>query len=310
MDPFAKALRISLGLHAGVALAFVIGVFFSEVFSPKPAAVFTVFAPPAGLIAGGPASSLARTAVPDALPIPQGPRLPSPAPAQVKDTAPRQTEVSPSKALPMEEVAPPARKPKTHRVSETGTLPKTKPAPEKLSYSEFQKKYAPKEAPKASAGNATKAASKAKKFSASSVAPSAAPSFEETLASRLDKRFQEEGERTVGTGLGGAPGSGVAGNGIAGATDNADALYTGTVYTYLNSVWEEPREVGTVHLMARVEFTVDRKGAITAWRITRRSGNDSFDKSVEKVFARVKEVSAPPTNQDYRLSVNFETRDS
>lgn len=295
MDPYAKALRISVALHVSVAVALGITFLWSQIFQPRPAAVFTLLAPPAGLIAGGPSSSHAVEAPADVIPLPQGPKLPSPAPAEV---------AKPAKMTPAETFVPPAPpKPKVaKKASETGILPKQKaaPKPEKISYSDFQKKYAPKPT-----AQKTKA-----KTPAPSVAPSSVPSFEENLASRLNRRMQEEGNRTVGTGLGGVAGSGIAGTGIAGAIDDPEAIYTGTVYTYLNSVWEEPREVGNVRLFARVEFVVNREGTITSWRITRRSGSDSFDKSVERVFARVKQVTAPPIAQEYRLTVTFETRDS
>lgn len=295
MDPYAKALRISVALHTAVALSLAFATLFGQLFAPRPAAVFTLMAPPAGLIAGGPMSTPAAQAPAEAPPLPQGPKLPSPAPAEV-------AKVKPAKITAAETFVPTPPKPKVaKKASETGTLPKQKPAPkpEKISYADFQKKYAPKTQ-----------ASKSKAKPTPNVTPASGPSFEENLASRLNRRLQEQGERTVGTGLGGVAGSGIAGNGTPGAIDDPEAIYTGTVYTYLNSVWEEPREVGNVRLFARVEFVVNRDGVITSWRITRRSGTDSFDKSVERVFAKVKQVSAPPIAQDYRLTVTFETRDS
>lgn len=299
MDPYAKALRISTGLHIAAALAVVASVFFAEVFRPRPAAVFTLMGPPAGLIAGGPSATQARPVEPNVIPAPQGPKLPSPAPSDEPKAA--QSNIA-EPASPS--IAPPRPKP-VRKPSDSGVLPKNKVTPkkpERLSFNDFQKKYAPK-AP------AKKATPKPAAAPARAVGPSA-PSWEENLASRLNRRVQDQGERSAGTGLGGAAGSGIAGDGIPGATLDADALYSGTIYTYLNSVWEEPREVGSVRLSASVQFTVDRRGNLTAWRITRRSGNDSFDRSVQRVFDRVKEVPPPPTNQDYRLSVNFETRDS
>lgn len=296
MDPYAKALRISVALHTTVALGLVFAALWSQLFAPRPAAVFTLLAPPAGLIAGGPSSTQAAEAPADIIPLPQGPKLPSPAPAEV-------AKPKPAKMTPAETFAPAPPKPKVARKSSaSGILPKQKatPKPEKISYSDFQKKYAPKAAPTKSKAKPTP----------QSAAPVGGPSFEENLASRLNRRMQEEGNRTVGTGLGGVAGSGIAGAGIPGAIDDPEAIYTGTLYTYLNSVWEEPREVGNVRLFARVEFVVNREGTITSWRITRRSGSESFDKSVERVFARVKQVTAPPIAQDYRLSVTFETRDS
>lgn len=302
MDPYAKGFKISITLHGGVILVLCVFIFFQEVFKPRPAAVFTVMAPPAGLIAGGPASN-PHVAEASINPIPKGPKLPSPAPTV--ETPKKQT---PPAAMPSDDfldAAPP--KPKAvKKKSDKGVL---KPTPlkkaEKLSYSEFQKKYAPKTSPKTSAKP-----KKVKPPPTPQAIPSGGPSFEENLASRLDKRLQEQGEATVGTGLGGASGSGVMGNGTPGAIDDPDAIYSGTIYTYLNSVWEEPKEVGSVHLFARAEFTVDREGTITAWRITRPSGVEAFDRSVSRVFSKVKSVSPPPTPQEYRLSVTFETRDS
>ncbi len=299
MDPYAKAFRISVALHIAVALSLVIAFLWSQLFQPRPAAVFTLLGPPAGMIAGGPSSTHAMEAPAEVIPLPQGPKLPSPAPAEV--AKPKAAKMTPAETF----VPPAPPKPKVaKKSSDTGILPKQKaqPKPEKISYSDFQKKYAPTPKP---------TTSKAKvRTPSQSVSPSSAPSFEETLASRLNRRMQEEGNRTVGTGLGGVAGSGIVGMGTPGAIDDPEAIYTGTVYTYLNSVWEEPREVGNVRLFARVEFVVNREGTITSWRITRRSGSESFDKSVEKVFTRVKQVTAPPIAQEYRLTVTFETRDS
>ena len=307
MDPYAKAFKVSVTLHVVVAATFLVGTIFGDIFHPKPAAVFTVLGPPAGLIAGGPSTSDSRTAMPDMTPIPQGPRLPSPTPAPATPE-----KVHPMSAVPEDNFMEAVTKPKPRPSSDNGVLRKhkTKVTPkvdtdaQKISYSDWQRKFAPKK-PTAK----DKTPNKAQKTS--DVVPSSGvPSFEENLASRLNRKMQEQGDSSVGTGLGDAAGSGEMGNGIAGATMDVDAVYSGTIYTYLNSVWEEPREVGNVHMTARVEFTVDHTGAIKGWTITRRSGSDSFDKSVEKVFSRVKQVSAPPSNQDYRLTVNFETRDS
>ncbi len=289
MDPYAKAFRISLSLHATVAVVLSFAFLFGEVFRPKPAAIFTVMAPPAGLIAGGPATteSVAENSV---FPMPQGPKLPSPAPEVSKPVKKTNTASIPEIAKP--------KPPKPS--SEKGNLKKTAPVPktEKLSYADYVKKYGKPE-------------STSKKVAQPKEAPvKTAPSFEERFASRLNDRLQEQGQATIGTGLGGAAGSGVAGTGIAGATMDADALYTGRVYTYLNSVWEEPKEVGKARLSARVEFVVDEDGNIASMRFTKRSGVGPFDESVEKIFRKVKQVGTPPSRQNYRLSVTFETRES
>jgi TonB family protein len=298
MDPYAKAFKISATLHAGVIIFLCLFIAWNELFKPRAAAVFTVMAPPAGMIAGGPMTN-PQAAPSEVSPAPTGPKLPSP-PASEKPPQ----KITTTLTAPQDDfldAAPP--QPKTVKKTDNGIVkPRAARKVEKLSYAEFQKKYAAKIA-------ATQKA-RSKAMATATAVPASTPSFEENLASRLDKKLQEQGDATVGTGLGGAPGSGIAGSGVAGASDDPDAIYSGTIYTYLNSVWEEPKEVGNVHLFAKVEFNVSKTGAITAWAITRKSGVDAFDRSVAKVFARVKQLSAPPTPQEYRLTVTFETRDS
>jgi TonB family protein len=301
LDPFDKGFRLSMLVHAIVIVAIGLSLLWAQLFKPRPATIFTVVAPPAGVIAGGPLPSPEEAAPKPTAPT--GPKLPSPRPAPTPHTPPAAAKPTPPPPPPKA----PAAAPKAVKKVNAPTPPKPRKATaekpktaEKISFSDFQKKYAPK----------SPADSKpAPKSNDQPVAESRAPSWEENLASRLDRRREESSQRIAGTGGVGPAGSGVAGIGVAGATDDADALYTGALYTYLNSVWQEPREVGSIRLSARVEFVVNAQGNIVQWRLVRRSGSDTFDRSVIAVFERVKQVTPPPSKMDYRLTITFETRD-
>ena len=317
MSPYDKAFKISLTLHVGVVLVLCLVSLWHALFRPHPAAVFTVMGPPAGMIAGGPMSTPAM----DSVEATQGPKMPSPIPAPQSVPAPstpkpksvkeKQVKAAPEpNVIPTDDFldsTPPKPKAVKKKVS-TKTI-KKESKPEVISYAEWVKEHPQKR-------TVSKAKAKAKPVqtqeseATASASPAPAPSFEQNLSSRLDRRLQEEGQQTPGVGLSGAPGSGTMGSGTPGATQDEDALYAGTLYAYLNSVWEEPKEVGNVHLFASVDFVVSKAGTITSWRISHGSGSDAFDKSVERVFSRIKQVAAPPTPQEYRLSVTFETRDS
>jgi|GEM_PF-2274106 TonB family protein len=302
MNPYDKAFKISVTLHICVAALLGFAVLWNEIFRPRPAAIFTVMAPPAGLIAGGPMNSPMPS--PEAIEAQQGPKMPSPAPAPMPQPS-KSKPVNHEKPTPISNVIPTDdfldSTPPTPKTAKSKTSTKTikkEAKPQKISYAEWAKEH-PQKATKTKASHAQATA-----------VPAAAPSFEQNLASRLDRRIQEEGQETPGVGLGGTPGSGTMGSGTPGATEDADALYAGTLYSYLNSVWEEPKEVGNVHLYASVDFTVNKSGTITSWKISKGSGSEAFDKSVSRVFKQIRQVATPPTPQEYRLSVTFETRDS
>lgn len=317
MDPFAKSSRLSLVGHLAVVGVVALCAFLSQCDQNKSQPIFTLVGPPAGAIAGGDLGSHMQRAT-----VSEGTAGPKLAPAtqeadegpsedasaeEAKAPEPKKSTVIPTDSF-VTSVAKKITPPKVEKKVAAPAKPKT------MSYADFQK-TTPKNklasaATKKSTASAKKASAAKKSSSSSAIPSSSGADFDSTLANRIARLPSGSMESSnIGTGQGGAAGSGVFGDGIAGATEDPELLYTGAVWTYLNSVWEEPKQLGGLHFRARAEFVVDKSGHITSWKITQGSGSREFDRSVGNVFARIHEVSTPPTPTDYRLSVEFETRE-
>lgn len=296
MDPYHKGMRISAIIHIGVLVAALVGIAFSHWLKPRPAAHLTmVEGPPKGLLAGGAASQEPQKAEV----APQAPKLATPPQSQTKEPAKQpirpvnyKTDITPQKA--------PSKPAPTPRPKPT-PRPQPQPKPQKISFADYQRKHS---------DALEKQTQYYDKISQPKQPQRTAPKTESytDFASRLDKRISSASSSRGATQRTTNPGSGELGNGVAGATQDLERLYSSTLHQYLNSLWREPSDLGGARLSARVEFTVDANGRIKNWRITKGSGVSEFDRSVSAVFEKTSSVPQPPKAIEYRLSVTFETR--
>ncbi len=302
MDPFTKGKHLALMGHLallGVILVAIAIASWNEKHQ-KPAGTFTMVAiSDAGLGDGkniGGNAAAAQAPEPETPPEPAAPEKeaePTPSPIPAPAALPK---VELPKSVPQPTKPKPTPKPK----------PKATPVAKPSSYADFLKSN-PTVKPLG-----TKSSKKTSAKSPSPAPTPSGPSFGEALSEGLSKKLGAAGssggsgssatavgDRTFGSG-------GL--SGLGGTATDAESIYIGTVYTYLNSVWNEPKQLGSIHLRAKVQFDVDEQGGITSWRIVSGSGSDEFDQSVATVFAKVKRVSAPPARTTYRLFIEFETR--
>jgi len=296
MNPYNKGLRISAIIHIGVLVAAVVGITFSHWLRPRPANQLTmVEGPPKGLIAGGVASETPQqTEV-----APQAPKLATPPQAEKPQTpkAPvrpvnYRTDITP-------QTPPQKPKPAPRPQPKPTPRPRPQPKPEKISFADYKREHG---------DSLQKQAQYYKKVSQPKQQQQPRTESYSDFASRLDKRISSTSASSGATRNTSTAGSGEIGNGIAGATQDLERLYSATLHQYLNGLWREPSDLGGARLSARVEFTVDASGRIKNWRITRGSGVAEFDRSVAAVFEKTSSVPQPPKAIEYRLSVTFETR--
>jgi TonB family protein len=297
MDPFTKGKHLALLGHLALVGAFLIAIASWQEKHKVPAGSFTMVA-------------LADSGLGDGAKM-GGDSSATEAPKPAEESEPEPPQEPKSPAIPSPVVLPKVELPKTKpQVAKQKPAPAKKPVSKPItSYADFLKAN-----PKTKPLGTTKT-KPTKKPSTNSFSPTPAPSgptFGEALSEGLSQKLGAGNSASSSGGLASAAGDSTFGqgglSGLGGTATDTEALYIGAVYTYLNAAWVEPKQLGGVHLKAKTQFNVDSNGNITSWKIVSPSGSTAFDNSVAAVFAKIKRVSAPPAKTDYRLFIEFETR--
>jgi TonB family protein len=81
--------------------------------------------------------------------------------------------------------------------------------------------------------------------------------------------------------------------------------YFQTVFARYHSIWRQPRSV-PIQTSALAEIRVEKSGRVSAAQIIRRSGNATFDNSVQTALNAVSHLSAPPASlAGTRITIDF-----
>lgn len=74
---------------------------------------------------------------------------------------------------------------------------------------------------------------------------------------------------------------------------NQENAYYGTVFARYYAVWQQPTTL-PIGLSAQATIRVEKSGRISFAQITRRSGNSTFDQSVQNALNAVSSLPVPP----------------
>jgi protein TonB len=96
---------------------------------------------------------------------------------------------------------------------------------------------------------------------------------------------------------------------LSGAEQSALDRYISRLREALRRNWEKPSGVAS-SISAEVEFNVSSNGRLTNVRITRSSGNRTFDQSVREAFDRLGSAGATPNGKPQELRITFRMTDA
>lgn len=96
---------------------------------------------------------------------------------------------------------------------------------------------------------------------------------------------------------------------LTGAEQSALDRYIARLREALRRNWEKPSGVGS-SISAEVEFNVSSNGRLTNVRITRSSGNRTFDQTVREAFERLGSAGATPNGKPQELRITFRMTDA
>ena len=93
------------------------------------------------------------------------------------------------------------------------------------------------------------------------------------------------------------------------STPAADAQkiadYQSRLRRFIAAQLKEDNTLPSQNLSVEVQFSVDGNGRVTAYRITRRSGLQAFDRSVDQLFSGLQTVPAPPDRKPRTFTIPF-----
>jgi len=128
------------------------------------------------------------------------------------------------------------------------------------------------------------------------------------LASRL-KKIQNQCKITNTTGGGGGPGL-PGGIGTPGGAGTMPASYYDAVSVYLYDLWDQPgkAELKGLKPTVTVHISIDASGNVRSAQITKKSGNQAMDTSVEEMVSKLKTLPKPPQGA-MEMDVSMEIED-
>lgn len=246
-------------------------------------------------------------------PAPPPPEPPKPEPAK-----PEPAKVEPPKPEPPKEVAKPEPKPEPAKPKEEAAVlakkvvpPAAKPAPPPPApQPKVQAKAEPpKPQPKVDSKAAAEAAKAAEKAAAEKAAAekaakeaTAARARDEKIEAAIKRMEQQVGKRGAGTGTkpGEQPGGPISvgpGEGAGGTVKGVEyLLYYNQMINRIKQVWAWAGANRT--LEAAVRFNITESGDVVNVRISRPSGDPSYDASVERAVRAANPLPPPP--ESYR----------